>query len=210
MFEAITERSLIRAYGEVGFPDSGFTAEQFIAGLDAMGGDDITIRLQSEGGDIFSGMSIYNQILDYPGHVTVEIDSLSASIASVFMMGADTIVASANSRVMVHNPWTIAAGEASDFRGTADILDKFAADIADTYAEHTGKSSSFWRQVMDRSEYFSAAEALEVGLVDRVSGRSTKAAAKAEPLVAMLPAYAAYKASQQSRRLKVQRLTRRP
>ena len=125
-------------------------------------------------------------------------------------LGADTIVASANSRVMVHNPWTIAAGEASDFRGTADILDKFAADIADTYAEHTGRSSGYWRQVMDRSEYFSAAEALEVGLVDRVSGRSTKAAAKAEPLVAMRPAYAAYKASQQARRLKVQRLTRRP
>ncbi|MCP4165275.1 MAG: Clp protease ClpP [Chloroflexi bacterium] len=207
MFEAIAGRSLIRAYGEVGFAEGGFTAEQFMGGLDEMGGDDITIRLQSEGGDIFTGMSIYNQILDYPGQVTVEIDSLSASIASVLMMAADQRIANANSRVMIHNPWTVAAGEASDFRGTADILDKFAADIADTYAEHTGKSSAFWRDVMDRSEYFSAEEAKGLGLVDKVAGRSTKAAAKAEPLVAMRPAYASYKASQQSRRLRIKRLT---
>lgn len=170
MFDYDLENGTIRAYGEVGWPDEGFTEMDFMRAFDAFGGDDVRISINSPGGDVSPGLSILNQIQDYPGEVTVEIDAMAASIASVFPMAADKIVAHKTSRLMVHNPWTIVMGEAMDFRHTADVLDSLAEDIADTYSERTGRNQRFWLDQMAATTYYKAQEAKDVGLIDEILG----------------------------------------
>mgnify|MGYP001820229117 CR=1 FL=1 len=82
MFEVDAKNKTIHAYGEVGVPGDGFVEEDFVSGLAQMGGSDVTIYLQSPGGDVFGGLSIYNQLDRYPGQITIVVDSMAASIAS--------------------------------------------------------------------------------------------------------------------------------
>jgi ATP-dependent Clp endopeptidase proteolytic subunit ClpP len=165
-----TVTGTIRAYGDVGWPDDGFTHEDFMRAFDALAGDDVTIQLHSNGGDVSTGLSIYNQIQDYGGRVEVIVDAMAASIASVFPMAADRVVAHKNSRLMVHNPWSIVMGDAKEFRHTADVLDSLGEDIAESYAERTGRSVSFWKGQMEATSYYKASEALELGLIDDIVG----------------------------------------
>ena len=179
MFDVNTEDGTIRAYGLIGAFEDGITAVDFLAALDEMGGRDLTIHLQSEGGDVFDGLSIYNQIDNYPGQVKVVVDSLSASIASVLMMAADEIQANANAHVMVHNAWAMAVGNAEAFRGVADVLDSLDGQIASIYSGRTGIDAQNWLGIMGKDTYFDAGKALEMGLIDGVYGKTAKKASKA-------------------------------
>ena len=192
MFNWSKEKKRIRAYGEVGYPGEGFTHQDFMEALDDIGGDDITIELQSVGGDVYSGLSIKNQIADYPGHVTVKIDAMAASIASVFPLAADRIIAAPGSTLMVHNPWTIVMGDAGELREVADVLDKLGGSIAEIYAERTGRKKDFWIKRMAATTYYNVEEALADGLIDEIAGGAKVAASipvdAARPRMAALSA----------------------
>lgn len=207
MFDYSTQDGTIRAYGVIGDYEDGISELDFMDAFDALGGDDVTIHLQSEGGSVTSGLSIYNQIEAYPGRVQVQIDAIAASIASVFPMAADRVVANRNSIIMIHDPWTVAVGNAAEFRGLADVLDTLADGIADSYAQRTGRANAYWRDVMRKEQYFNAEQALELGLVDAIaeSGQETAAAARREPVATVSPSFAALRGKVAAHRLKVRR-----
>ena len=174
MLSVYADAALIEAEGEVGYETDGFTRQMFREALTYMSGD-FTLRLQSEGGDVFTGQSIYNMLQRHDGKVRIELDSLCASIATIIMCGGDWLVARKNTTVMVHNPYTIAIGDADEFRHTADVLDKLTDDSAEIYAERTGKKPAYWRDVMSRETWYSAEQALEVGLIDEIEGSGAAA-----------------------------------
>ena len=166
MFDYNAETGSIRMYGVIG---DEITDTDLMNALDDMGGRDVTINLQSEGGSVIDGLSMANQIAAYPGKVTVAIDSLAASIATVFPMRADYVTANANATVMIHRAWAFAAGNAKELRMTAGVLDKLDQTIAGMYAEKAGtKSTLEFSEMMDKETYFTADEAMAIGLVDEV------------------------------------------
>ena len=173
---------------------TGFSPEDFLEAFEAMGGDDVTVLLQSPGGVITEGLSIFGMFEAYGGKITVEIDSLAASIASVIAMAADEVVMRRKAKLFVHDPWTVAMGAASDFRNVADMLDVLAQDIAEVYAERTGGDVETWLQYMRNETWFNAEEAVEAGIADRIASKAKAAPSNdrgqhLEP-VAFLPAVA--------------------
>ena len=103
--------------------------------LAAAGGRDIFIRVNSPGGDVFSGIAIYNQLKAYPGRVTAKVEGLAASIASVIVMAADEIQMPENSYLMVHRAWTYACGNAEELMEQAAVLERIDGSMMDAYRE---------------------------------------------------------------------------
>lgn len=190
MFDFDTESGAIRAYGSIGPYEDGIDEGHFMEAFDAMGGRDIHITVKSPGGSVDSGQSIYNQIENYPGKSTVHVDASAYSIASYFPMAADKVTIAENSLMMVHDPWAVAMGNSKDFRGVAELLDVMAAVIADGYAKKTGRDAAYWRGIMGQDTYFTAQEALDVGLVDEIAGKA-KATPRKAAAAAVSPAFAA-------------------
>lgn len=173
MFEVDKDSATIRAYGEIGHGE--ITAKAFNAGLAAMGGRDVTLEIDSEGGSVRDGVNIYNMIDQYSGIVTVHINAWAASIASYFPMAANEVFAFDNSTLMIHRAWTIALGDAPEMRATADVLEKLDGDIARGYARKANPDPEYWLELMGKTTYFSAAEALAEGLIDGIISRSDDA-----------------------------------
>ena len=125
MFDFNSDSGLIRAYGVIGDQfDDGVGPTQLIEALDAMGGRDVTLQLQTRGGDVPDGISMFNQLKQYGGKVAVRVDSLSASIGTVVMLGGDSVAINDTAQLFVHDPWTAALGNAAEFRVLADALDQ--------------------------------------------------------------------------------------
>ena len=175
MIKADAKTGKIRIDGEIGgYFENGIGSSEFSDVLDSMNGLALDLTIKSDGGDVFEGLSIYNQLKNYPATVSITIDALAASIASVIVMAADDLAIHKGSLLMVHNPWVIAAGDAADFRGVADVLDLIGDQIAGIYAERSGKPSETFLEMMTGDTYIDAEAAIELGLVDRMVGESVK------------------------------------
>ena len=129
---------------------------------------DISLYINSPGGDIFAGFSLYNILNRHPAAKNVHIDGLAASAASVVAMAGDTIKMPENATLMIHNAWTYASGGAEDLRRTADELDRINDQIADIYAARTGKEKDEISALMTAETWMSGAEALNMGFVDEL------------------------------------------
>lgn len=165
--------TVIDLYDEIGY--WGTDARSFRSRLkDAKG--DITLRINSPGGDVFDGIAIYNDLLAYDGKVKVEVVGLAASIASIIAMAGDEIVIADNAMFMVHNAWTIAVGNRHDFGDTAATLAKIDDALARTYAARTTSGIRAIKQMMDDETWMTAKEAVEAGFATQIG---TKAEAKA-------------------------------
>jgi ATP-dependent Clp endopeptidase proteolytic subunit ClpP len=159
--------------------DTGITALAFRDQLQALGDvQRLTVRINSPGGDVWDGMSIYNLLSQFQADTTVVIDGIAASVASLIAMAGDTVKAAEVSQMMIHDAWSIVAGNEQDMRDMADILTKIDQQIADTYALRSGsKTAKQFREIMNKDTYLTAQEALEWGLVDEViQTRKTKPA----------------------------------
>lgn len=155
-------------YEEIG--GWGVSAKQFIEDLKAAGDlADIVLRLNSPGGSVFDGMAIYNQLKAHPAQVTVHIDGLAASMASVIAMAGDLIVMPDNAMMMIHNPWTVAIGDAEDLRKNADMLDKVKKAIQSAYMTRTGKSEQDISDMMDAETWLTGSEAVAMGFADETT-----------------------------------------
>lgn len=172
MFDADKDLKMMRVYGNIGsYFDNGISDVDVMKALDLFAGDDIEIVMKSDGGDVFEGISIYNQLKKYPGKVKVTVDSIAASISSVIAMGADQLVMDGeHSMLMIHNPWTAAVGDAKEFRSVAELLDKIGGEIASIYAKKSKKDKEYFLNVMKEDRYYTAGEALAEGLVDSIAG----------------------------------------
>lgn len=151
--------------------DSGTTAKDFAQQLAELNGvNRLTVRINSEGGDVWDGMSIYNQLSQFPAHTTVTIDGIAASIAALIAMAGDKVQAAQNSQLMIHDAWTVAAGNQQELLDLADILSRIDQQTAETFAKRSGKTAADFRKLQDAETYLTADEAYKLGLVDEVLG----------------------------------------
>ncbi len=164
----------------------GVTATQIKDDLKKAGNvKSIVVHLNSPGGDVFDGVTIYNLLSANKARVTVEVEGLAASAASVIAMAGDDIRMAENAMLMIHNPWGMAVGEAEDMRKTADTLEKIGGSLVQTYASRTGQSESQIQEWMRDETWFSAAEAREFNFAtDVIESKKAAAAFGKHPLLA--------------------------
>jgi len=156
----------IRIYDEIGF--WGTDAKTFIAQLDtaAANAAEVIVAVNSPGGDVFDAFAIYNALRRYAGRVTARVDGVAASAASLVAMAGDRIVMPENAMLMIHNPWTVAAGSAADLRATADMMDKARDGILAAYRSKSGQSDEEIVAMMDAETWLTALEAQALGFCD--------------------------------------------
>ena len=161
----------IDVYGGIGdeFDDGGVTAVSFVRALRDADGEDVTIHINSSGGSVFDANTMAEALRGYKGHTTASIEGLAASAASYFALTADDVVINPSALMMIHNPWDFAVGDAEDMRKKADMLDKARSTISAQYARKTGRTVDEIEGLMDAETWFTAQEAVEFGLVDRMS-----------------------------------------
>lgn len=138
----------------------------------------ITVKINSPGGDVFEGLAIYNELKDHRATVHIEIVSLAASIASIIAMAGDTISIADNAFIMIHNSWTVAVGDTQEMMQTAEVLGKIDKGFQRTYAQRTGQSIKDIASMMDKETWLDAGDAVEKGFADRVSEKQTQASAQ--------------------------------
>jgi ATP-dependent protease ClpP protease subunit len=155
-------------YDEIGA--FGVSAKGFLAELGALPDDTaIDLRLNSPGGSVFDAVAIHNALSRHAGPVTVWIDGIAASAASYIAMAGDAIVMPENAFLMIHDPSGLVMGTAADMREMAGTLDKIAAGMTRGYAVRSGKTEDEIAALMAAETWFSAAEALEVGLATQLA-----------------------------------------
>lgn len=132
--------------------------------------DTIELHINSDGGDVFEGVAIYNMLKQNSAKVNVYIDGLAASIASVIAMAGDAIFMPKNTMLMIHNPWTVAMGNANELRKTADSLDKMTNSIVSAYLDKANEklNEDTVKSLMDEETWLTANEALDYGLADEI------------------------------------------
>ena len=147
--------------------DDDVTPQLFKDELES-GTGDIEVWLDSPGGDVMAATQIYNMLKNYNGKVTVKIDSLAASAASVVAMAGDEILMSPLSLMLVHNPLTIAAGNVNDMQKAIDMLDEVKQSIINAYELKTGLSRAKISHLMDCETWLSAKKAVELNFADGI------------------------------------------
>ncbi|MFI3108389.1 Clp protease ClpP, partial [Streptococcus suis] len=132
------------------------------------GSGNITLWINSPGGDVFAAAQIYNMLMDYKGDVHVVIDGLAASAASVIAMAGTTVSMSPVAMMMIHNPWTVAQGEAKDMQKVIEMLGEIKESIINAYELRTGLSRTKLSHLMDSESWFNAKKAVELGFADKI------------------------------------------
>lgn len=147
--------------------DDDITPKQFKSELINSEGD-IVVWLNSPGGDVFAASQIYNMLKEYNGKVTVKIDGIAASAASVIAMAGSEILMSPVAMMMIHNPATVIYGEASDLQSGIDMLSEVKESIINAYEQKTSLPRNKISKMMDAETWFSAQKAVELGFADKV------------------------------------------
>lgn len=164
------KKAEITLYSEIGGYWDGISAKQFAQDLKALGDiDEINLRINSPGGEVFEGNTIYNVLKQHKARVVVDIDGLAASIASVIAMAGDEIRMADNALMMVHDAWGFAVGNADDMRKTADVMDKINGTIINTYVKRTSQEESKIIDMMKAETWMSAKEAKGNGFIDTIT-----------------------------------------
>lgn len=156
-------------YGEIG--TWGITASQFMQDLRAVddGVSPVIAAFNSIGGDLFDGLAMHNTLARLGERCTARIDALAASAASVAVCGAHKVVIASNAMLMIHNPWTYAAGDAESFRKVADVLDQTMEAIIAAYkAKAPDIDETDLRDMVAAETWLTAKEAVALGLADEV------------------------------------------
>lgn len=172
----VNGNSEILLYGPIAEESSWWgdevTPKNFAADLESLGGRDVTVRINSGGGDVFAAHAIHNQLVAYKGRVTVVIDGLAASAATIIAVAGDRIIMPANALFMIHNP----AIGLSDYYGAdellkaAEALNTIKGSIVAAYRKRCKASAEELAAMMDAETWMGAAECLEKGFVDEIQG----------------------------------------
>lgn len=139
------------------------------------GTGNITVWINSPGGDCVAAAQIYNMLMDYKGNVTVKIDGIAASAASVIAMAGTTVLMSPVSMLMIHNPMTIAMGDKAEMEKAIDMLSAVKDSIMNAYEIKTGLSRAKISHLMDEETWMDANKAVELGFADEILSRPTLA-----------------------------------
>ncbi|NLK23281.1 MAG: Clp protease ClpP [Clostridiales bacterium] len=138
------------------------------------GEGDITVWINSPGGDCFAAAQIYNMLMDYKGNVTVKIDGLAASAASVIAMAGTEVIMSPVAMMMIHNPMTVAIGDSSEMKKAIDMLSEVKESIINAYELKTSMNRTKISNLMDSESWFNAKKAVELGFADRIMFQEDK------------------------------------
>ena len=155
----------IASYGWYG---DEVTPKQFKNDLNKLQGKDITVWVNSPGGDVFAGSCIYTMLKEHKGKVTVKIDGLAASAASVIAMAGHVVQMSPTSMMMIHNPWTVAAGDIKELNTARQRLEECKESIINAYALKTGITRDELSKLMDDETWMSANTAIEKGFASEM------------------------------------------
>lgn len=132
------------------------------------GNGPITLHINSPGGDCVAASQIYTMLMDYPGDVTVQIDGMAASAASVIAMAGTHVTMSPTSLMMIHNPFTMAMGDTEEMRKAIQLLDEVKESIINAYQIKTGLDRATLSQLMDSETWMNAKKAKELGFCDEI------------------------------------------
>ena len=155
------------AIAEESWFDDDVTPALFRSELNS-GTGDIVVWINSPGGDCIAAAQIYNMLMDYKGSVTVKIDGIAASAASVIAMAGTSVLMSPASLMMVHNPLTIAIGDSEEMRKAIAMLDEVKESIINAYEIKTGLSRTKLAHFMDAETWLNANKAIEYGFADGI------------------------------------------
>ena len=150
------------------------------------GSGDITVWINSPGGDCVAAAQIYNMLMDYKGNVTVKSDGIAASAASVIAMAGTKVLMSPVSMLMIHNPMTIAFGDSAEMQKAIEMLGSVKDSIINAYEIKTGLSRAKLSHLMDAETWMDANKAVELGFADEIMKRSTDTEDVEAPTVSML------------------------
>lgn len=157
----------IYIYDEIGF--YGVTAKQFVSDLQALGEiKHINLHINSPGGSIFEGIAIFNALKYHPASITVHIDGVAASMASVIAMVGNPVIMPANSFMMIHKPWAVAGGDADDMRDFAELLDKTEAVLIPAYAAKTGLTREVIAGMLKEETWMDGSQCVSLGFADQL------------------------------------------
>lgn len=157
--------SILDVIGEDYYTE-GVTSKRISAALRQIGNNDVTVNINSPGGDFFEGVAIYNALRAHPAKVTVKVIGQATSAASVIAMAGDDIQIGKAGFMMIHNAWTIAIGNRHDLTSLADTMATFDGSMAEVYAAKSGQDKKQTTKWMDAETWFSGTEAIEAGLAN--------------------------------------------
>lgn len=129
---------------------------------------DVTVWINSPGGDCFAAAQIYNMLMDYKGNVNVRIDGLAASAASVIAMAGNTVEISPVGMIMIHNPATVALGDHNEMQKAIDMLSEIKESIINAYQIKTGMSRKKLSDLMEAETWLNAKKAVDMGFADKI------------------------------------------
>lgn len=175
----------IYIYGDIGesWWEDTVSAAQFVRELNELDVDAITVRINSIGGSVPDGLAIFNAMRRHRAEITTEVDGMAFSIASLIAMGGDKVHMASNAMLMIHAPWTYAAGNSAELRDLADQLDTWAAAMSTSYAMRTGDQPAMMALLTDgKDHYYTADEALQAKFIDAVTDPMPVAASAAREL----------------------------
>lgn len=146
----------------------GVTASRIAGALRGMGGADVTVNINSPGGDMFEGLAIYNLLREYDGKVTVKVLGLAASAASIIAMAGDDVQIGRGAFLMIHNCWVYAMGNRHDFEQIAADMAPFDRAMNDIYGVRTGLDTATIDAMMNAETYIGGSDAVDKGFADRL------------------------------------------
>jgi len=164
------DKAEVWIYDEIGegFFGEGVSAKQFISELNDITAKNIDLHVNSPGGLVRDGLAIHNAIARHPANITGYVDGGAWSIASTAVLAANTVVMAENSTMMIHSAWARVMGNAVELRHRADVLEKHDQAIAGIYQRKSGQDTEVIQDAMAAETWYTAEEAVEFGLADRV------------------------------------------
>lgn len=161
--------SIYSVIGEDFWSGDGFTARRMAAALRSIGKNDVTVNINSPGGDMFEGIAIYNLLREHNAKVTVNVMGIAASAASIIAMAGDEIAMGLGSFMMIHNAWGVAVGNRHDFAEASALFESFDGALLDIYEARTSAKRADIQKMMDAETFMGPTEAVKNGFADLVS-----------------------------------------
>ena len=158
-------------------------AKEFVADLSKVTSNDITVRINSGGGSVFAGFAMYNSLKQHKANVTVRVDGLAGSAASIVAMAGDKIIMPLGSMMFIHNSWTVTAGNSGELKEHAEMLSKIDTTMLEVYKAKTGLDEATIKDLMDKDSWLTANEAKNLGFATDIEDVNVAASLDGKNLV---------------------------
>lgn len=174
-----TRISIYDVIGEDYWSGGGWTAKRLAGTLRAIGKKDVTVAINSPGGDVFEGIAMYNLLREHPAQVSVKVTGLAASAASIIAMAGDTVAMGRGAFLMIHNAWGVVVGNRHDMTAAAEMLAPIDDALAEIYVARTGQEKPDVVKMLDDETWLHGAQAIDLGFADALMDDEPAEGAKA-------------------------------